>query len=182
MIGQFFVDRERARAAEDPWAQLCVLASLDGTCPRLRILVLRDLAGGLGVFYSGHSSKAKQLELTPQTELLTYWDSIKVQYRLCVMLAPLSREVIDTHWPRRPAISKALDWLYETVPQGSVMDAEQSLDALLAQSGAEESPPPGASGAMIEIVSLERLQLQADGKHLREHFDLATGARKTLVP
>ncbi len=182
MIGQFFVDREEARANKDPWAELCVLASLDGTCPRLRVLVLRDIAGGLGVFYSGRSSKASQLELTPQTELLTYWDSIKVQYRLWATLMPVAREVIDAHWPRRPPISKALDWLYETKPQGSVMDAEQSLDALLSQSEAKETPPPGASGAMLEIVSLERLQLHADGKHLRERFDQATGARETLVP
>ncbi len=182
MIGQFLADRDRARAAKDPWAELCVLASLDRTCPRLRILVLRDLDGGLGVFYSEHSSKAGQLVLTPQTELLTYWDSIKVQYRLCVTLAPMPREVIDTHWPRRPAISKTLDWLYETKPQGSVIESDRSLDQLLAQSDAKDVPPPGASGAMIHIVNMERLQLQADGKHLRERFDQTTGARETLVP
>ena len=190
MIGQFLIDRERARTAGDPWAELCVLASLDGTWPRLRILVLRDLAGGLGVFYSGHSSKAIQLAQSPHTELLTYWDSIKVQYRLSVKLAPLSRDIIETHWPRRPPVSKALDWLYETVPQGSVIDADTSLEELLAQNisknisknMAKSLPPPGATGAMIEVISLERLELQPDGKHVRERFDQTTGAHQTLVP
>ena len=182
MIGQFFVDRERARAAKDPWAELCVLASLDDDCPRLRILVLRDLDVGLGIFYSAHSSKAAELANTPHTELLTYWQAIKVQYRLCVTLTPLPREVIDTHWPRRPPVSKALDWLYETHPQGGVIDTDDSLDNLLEQSEAREFAPPGASGAMIEIVSLERLQLDAEGRHLRERFSQAEGHRERLVP
>ena len=182
MIGQFFVDRERARAAKDPWAELCVLASMDGACPRLRILVLRDLNDGLGVFYNANSSKAEQLAKTPHTELLTYWDCIKVQYRLCVALVPLPREIIESHWPRRPQVSKALDWLYEKQPQGSVIAPGQSLDDLLEQEEARDHPPAGASGAMLEVLSLERLQLQADGKHLREKLDQATGIHERLVP
>ena len=182
MIEYFYADRELARAEGDPWAELCVLASLDVTCPRLRILVLRDLGDGLGVFYNAHSAKARQLRTTPETEVLTYWDSLNVQYRLCVTLAPMPREVIESHWPRRPQVSKALDWLYEEMPQGSVIEGDQSLDGLLVQNKAKAIPPPGASGAILTVRSVDRLQLRTDGRHLRERFDGTTGVRERLVP
>ncbi len=178
----FQQDRLRARESGDPWADLCVMASIEGDSARLRVLVLRDLADGLGVFYSGHSPKARQLDQHPQTELLTYYESIKVQYRLGVALRPISREIIEFHWPRRPQVSKQLDWLYEHLPQGSPIDPSKSLQSLLAGTESHTHPPPGASGAMLEIRSIDRLHLNADGAHERYFFDVGSGTGAALVP
>ena len=149
---------------------------------RLRVLVLRDLADDLGVFYNGHSPKAAQFAQNPHVELLTYYDSIKVQYRLGVDLRPLSREVIETHWPLRPELSKQLDWLYEQLPQGSPIDASKSLHSLLAEAETHTHPPPGASGAKLHITSIDRLRLNPDGAHERYYFDVDSGAGSALVP
>lgn len=181
-IAAFHEDRRRARALGDPWADLCVAASIDGESARLRVLVLRELAEGLGVFYNGHAPKARQLDRQPQTEILAYYDSIKVQYRLGVEFRPLSRETIECHWPRRPQVSKQLDWLYERAPQGSPIKPSESLQSLLAETGSHPHPPPGASGAMLEIRSIDRLRLHADGAHERYFFDVSSGTGRALVP
>ena len=181
-IPQFQEDRDQARRLGDPWADLCVVASLEDGLARLRVLVLRDLQDGLGVFYNAHSPKAGQLNKHPRSEILSYLDSIKVQYRLCVEFRPLPREIIETHWPRRPEVSKQLDWLYERIPQGSVIDSGSSLASLLKDTHAKDTPPPGASGALLEILSLERLHLKPDGAHQRELFEMASGTRSLLVP
>lgn len=181
-IEVFHEDRARARALGDPWADLCVMASIHDEMARLRVLVLRDLADGLGVFYNGHSPKARQFDLHPQSELLTYYDSIKVQYRLGVRLHPLPREIIESHWPRRPEISKQLDWLYERLPQGSGIDPSKNLQMLLAETDSRLHPPPGASGALLELVSIDRLRLKPDGAHERYFFDLDEGTDIALVP
>ena len=181
-IAAFQEDRLRARALGDPWADLCVAASIDGESARLRVLVLRDLADGLGVFYNGHSPKARQLDQQPRTELLTYYDSIKVQYRLGVEFRPVSRETIEGHWPLRPQVSKQLDWLYEHMPQGSPIDPSKSLQSLLSETESHTLPPPGASGAMLEIRSIDRLHLKPDGAHERCFFDVVSGTGSRLVP
>lgn len=181
-IAAFHEDRLRARALGDPWADLCVAASIDGESARLRVLVLRDLAHGLGVFYNGHSPKARQLDQQPRTELLTYYDSIKVQYRLGVELKPVPRKIIESHWPFRPQASKQLDWLYEELPQGSPIDPSKSLQSLLTEKEIHTHPPPGASGAMLEIRSIDRLRLKPDGAHDRYFFDVVSGTGSRLVP
>lgn len=181
-VAAFHQDRLRARELGDPWADLCVMASIEGESARLRVLVLRNLAEGLGVFYNGHSPKAHQLDQHPQTELLTYYDSIKVQYRLGVELRPVSREIIEIHWPLRPQVSKQLDWLYERLPQGSPIDPSKSLQSLLLETEFHTHPPPGASGAMLEIRSIDRLRLNPDGAHERDFFDMGSGIGSALVP
>lgn len=178
----FYSDREKARALGDPWADLCVLASVDEGFGRLRVLVLRELGGDLGVFYNGHSPKARQIDASGHVELLTYFDSVKVQYRLAARLLPMPRSIIETHWPKRPAVSKKLDWLYERMPQGSPISPSSSLEQLLEESQAQEMPPPGASGTLLRVLTMERLLLSPDGAHRREMFDVIEGTRQLLVP
>lgn len=178
----FRSDREKARALGDPWADLCVLASVDEGSGRLRVLVLRELGDELGIFYNAHSPKAHQIDASPHSELATYFDSIKVQYRLAAQLLPMPRSIIETHWPKRPAVSKKLDWLYERMPQGSPIDPSSSLDQLLEDSQAQDTPPPSASGALLRVLTLERLLLNPDGAHRRELFDVVSGTQELLVP
>ncbi len=51
-------DRARARALQDPYADLCALATVDvRSHPQVRTLVLRDLDNGLAVFVNATSPK-----------------------------------------------------------------------------------------------------------------------------
>ena len=56
-------DRDEAHLRADPWASLCVLATVtpEGT-PQARVLVLRDLDPGLGIFINASSPKHHQIE------------------------------------------------------------------------------------------------------------------------
>ncbi len=182
LIEALHADRLYARDMGDPWASLCVLASVEGESARLRVLVLRDLPEGLALFYNTHSPKARQMRHQPHTELLTYYHSIQVQYRLQAELRPLPAGTINTHWPHRPAVSKQLDWLHERWPQGSPLDSSDSLDALLADTDSKAYPPPGASGALLQLLSIDRLRLRADGAHERHLFDVASGRLTSLIP
>src|SRR5262249_11845986 len=55
-------DRARAREARDPWANLCVLSTVDGRgIAQSRILVLRDLDQRLAIFVNATSPKHAQI-------------------------------------------------------------------------------------------------------------------------
>ena len=183
-------DRKEAQQRADPWASLCVLATVtpEGT-PQARVLVLRDLDPGLGIFINASSPKHYQIEAGGAAGLLIYLASIGVQYRLEAELAAIPPETIRSAWDLRPEIPKVMDWLYETrVPQSSALDSRDALLTLYEDVRGtlpdDLVAPAGATGYRIEPSRIERLKLSGDRVHERDLYEASNEGwtHRVLVP
>jgi len=169
-------DRTAALAEGDPWANLCVLATIaDDGAPEARVLVLRDVDGALGVFVNGTSPKVRELENSREATVLTYLSSIGVQYRLRAELSPMPSHIVHDSWHLRPDIPKVMDWVYATrAPQSSPVANRDALMTLFDEVGAElpepASAPEHAQGMFIVPKRIDRLQLAGDRVHERHLY------------
>ncbi len=183
-------DRKKARVANDPWASLCVLATVDAIGePQARVLVLRDVDARLALFINGTSPKHAELEFSARHVVLIYLASVGVQYRLSVVFEPLPSEIVRRSWLDRPRIPKVMDWFYERdQPQSSIVPSRDQLDRRFAELDAElpatVEAPANALGYYLNIERLERLELANDRVHSRRRFE-RSGAQWTaaeLIP
>jgi pyridoxamine 5'-phosphate oxidase len=183
-------DRARARDARDPWANLCVLATVDADHnPQARVVVLRDVEHRFAVFVNGTSPKCTELQRSQHQSVLLYLASLAVQYRLRVTLESVPTAIVHASWLERPRIPKVMDWLYEQVqPQSAPLDSRQHLmdhyahvDEGLAENA---TAPPNAIGYYLTIDRIDRLELSGDRPHSRTLFRQIASAwhATTLVP
>jgi pyridoxamine 5'-phosphate oxidase len=183
-------DRAHARAARDPWADLCVLATVEGTQPHARTLVLRDVDSRPAIFINETSPKHAQIRATPDVTVLVYLASRGVQYRLQGVLEPIAREIVHAHWRARPRIPKVMDYFYrESSPQSTVIHSREALESghatIDARLGEDPHAPDEASGHFIVASTVERLVLASDRIHDRVRFRRAADeswVREILVP
>lgn len=183
-------DRTKARANGDPWANLCVFATVDDrNVPHARIVVLRDLNARLAIFVNSTSPKHAQLQNGSRYSVLVYLASLGVQYRLTAGLEEVPPDIVRRNWRDRPRIPKVMDWFYRKVQTQSspvssrrqLLDAYAALDAELPQSVAA---PPDAVGYYFIVDEVERLELSGIQVHSRQrHVRTADGWRTIeLVP
>lgn len=170
-------DRHAAHGRGDPWASLCVLATVaaDGS-PHARVLVLRDLEPGLCVFINASSPKQRQIQHRTEAALLVYLASLGVQYRMDVELVALDSAVVHGSWALRPEIPKVMDWLYETrLAQSTPIESRQTLltmfEEVRSELPSEPSAPAGAVGYRLEPRRIERLKLSGDQVHERDLYE-----------
>ena len=183
-------DRTKARAARDPWANLCVLATVDAEqIPQARVLVLRDLERRLALFINGTSPKYAQLHLSQNHAVLVYLASLGVQYRLTVSFEPVPAELVRKSWLDRPRIPKVMDWLYEQFQaQSSTVESRKHLVQRYAAIDSQLTPtveaPPSALGLYLVVEHVERLELAGDRIHARTSYrrDGAGWQRSELIP
>ncbi len=122
-IAQIVADRERARAARDPFTDLCILATAAAEGgPGVRTLVLRDVGPqGVGLLVSATSPKWGPLAAGAY-ECLLVWLTIRRQYRIRGGLAPMPPARVAEYWGQKGHESRLLDLYYSTVqPQSSVV-------------------------------------------------------------
>jgi pyridoxamine 5'-phosphate oxidase len=188
-LARFAADRARARAAGDPWADLCVLATYSGTGTDARTLVLRDVDARPAVFTNATSPKHAQFSTYPDIAVLVYLASVGVQYRMNGVLEPIQRHVVHHHWRARPRIPKVMDWLYrEHAPQSAAVPSREALeaahDALHRRLGEDLHAPEEATGHYIVARVIERLELARDRIHDRVRYRLDGDAwrHEILVP
>jgi pyridoxamine 5'-phosphate oxidase len=183
-------DRTRARDAGDPWANLCVVATVDAEHnPQARVVVLRDLDRRFAIFINGTSPKHQQLALSQRHAVLVYLASVGVQYRLTVLYEAVPQAIVHASWSERPRIPKVMDWMYEHYrPQSSpidsrgvLMDQFADLDRQLAD---DVSAPARALGYYLNVEQVERLELAGDRPHARVRYQRATSGWRatTLIP
>lgn len=143
-IAEIAGERERARAAGDPLADVCILATTDG--PGARALVLRDVGPqGLGLLVSATSPKWRPLQ-TGRYECLLLWTSIRRQYRVRGGLAPMPEPLLEGYWRQKALESRLLDLYYERVQaQSSIVaspeEFRRGIEALRRQYPTPESVP-----------------------------------------
>jgi pyridoxamine 5'-phosphate oxidase len=109
-------DRARARAAGDPLADLCVLATaghaMDADAPGVRPIVLREIGPqGIGLLISRTSPKWEPLA-TGRYELLLLWLTIRRQYRIRGKIAPMPEGLVEKYWNQKVHESRLLDLYY----------------------------------------------------------------------
>jgi len=174
-IGQLVNDRARAREARDPWANLCVFATVnEHRVPHARVVVLRDLDERLAIFVNATSPKHDQLQHGARYSVLVYLASLGVQYRLTVGLEAVAPETVHRNWRERPRIPKVMDWFYRRVQRQStpirsrqhLLDAYAELDAELPHT---IEAPLDAVGYFLVIDEIERLELSGVQIHSRQH-------------
>lgn len=174
-------DRARARAADDPWASLCVVATVraDGG-PAARTLVLRDVADRLAIFINATSPKYAELNAAShgssrlKAGVVCYFASLQVQYRLDCQLEEVPSELVHDSWQLRPSIPQRLDWVYTYVkPQSASVSDRAELLAMIDRAPIPDPPaaPATAIGYFLDVSAIDRLHLgEADGIHDRRAF------------
>ncbi len=180
-------DRAHAANLRDPLCDRCFLATVnDDGNPQVRTLVLRDVEGRMGIFANGSSPKCQQVANSSTVSILMYFESIGVQYRMQTELNPMSAELVQEMWQKRPDVSKKLDYLYESYPQSSSARNREQLLSLLDQMPVPRVAPMTAKGFYFEPVhSVERLLLDpSDRLHDRTLFERLEDSWKAqhLVP
>jgi len=171
-------DQQRARAAGDANAELCVLSTVDGRGnAQARTLVLREVSDeGALVFMSASSPKWTQLA-ERNGHVHVHWPSLGRQYRIDGPWRALTQEQLQAHWQQRPWASKVLDWYYEQRAQGTEIDSREALEAgvgateaaLRAQHRDEASVPmpPLARGIRVIAHRIEAFSL-SDRRRLHD--------------
>jgi pyridoxamine 5'-phosphate oxidase len=185
---RLFEDRTRARAQQDPCANLCTLANIDEQgAPQARTLVLRELDNQLAVFVNVTSPKWQSLLAGP-VSLVVWLPSIQLQYRLSCQTAQIPQHKVHDSWHMRPDPPKRMDWFYsEVAAQSSGIGNRETLLGALEDLQLPEplTPPVSAQGLYLEPESVERLHLgEENGIHDRQ-FYRRTGSGwsvNTLVP
>ena len=193
LLTNLTADRERAREAGDASAGLCALAlaTPDGQ-PSVRTLVLRDVdTTSLTLFVNRSSPKWAAIEAGARCEVLVYYPSVDVQYRIAGPLTPLNRSVIEANWPRRPSPAKYLDYVYEyRQAQSTPVQDRNTLLGFFSELRSEHDEdslhaPSGAAGLRLDAERVERLDLSSPTRiHDRSLFTLEGGLWhvQTLVP
>jgi pyridoxine/pyridoxamine 5'-phosphate oxidase len=101
-LGLLLRDRQTAREREDPCANLCTLANVDGDgLPQARTLVLREIERRLAVFVNATSPKFPFLD-DATVSVVVWLPSISIQYRLACATTLVEPAVVAQSWQLRP--------------------------------------------------------------------------------
>jgi pyridoxamine 5'-phosphate oxidase len=191
-IALLVADRERARAAGDPFTDLCILATAeDGAPPGVRPIVLRDAGPqGIGLLISETSPKWGPL-VSGRYELLLVWLSIRRQYRVRGGLDPMPEPLVETYWGQKVHESRLLDLYYATYQAQStvVPSRDRFLEGIATLRGRHPTPDSVPRPALLRGVYLvpERIEIwrgAPDRLHDRRRFAREAGGwrEETLVP
>jgi pyridoxamine 5'-phosphate oxidase len=194
-IGLVVEDRARARAAGDPFADLCVLATAgqghDAGSPGVRPIVLRDIGPqGIGLLISGTSPKWAPLS-SGRYELLLLWLTIRRQYRVRGGIAAMPESMVETYWNQKVHESRLLDLYYATYGAQSTTVASRARFLEGIEALRQRHPTPDAvprpellRGVYLVPERIEAWRGSPDRLHDRRRFFRENGGwrEETLVP
>ena len=179
-------DREHAREEGDPLVDRCFLATVrkDGE-PAVRTLVLRDVDSRYAVFFNATSPKFEQIRESRTVEVLLWYPSILIQYRLRCVLKPIPSGMVHDQWQNKPAITRRVDLAYAVHAQSSRIPDRKHLQELVSDQFATQVAPDSVIGFFLEIREIDRLNLATEeGLHHREKYVSSSEGweRQTLMP
>jgi len=153
IIAQFQKDWSDARAANDPNAPFCTLATVDHETgfPKMRTVGLREIDAEKGTFLLLVNQKSPKLHELKTSggkfELMTFWQQPNMlQYRIAGdKWSLLEEDDVRERWKGKPKMAQLLDHYYEHYQgQSTVLDGRESfLDTMkaLAQEYADKEVP-----------------------------------------
>ena len=171
-LTQLQEDRKRAQSRNDPLADLCTLATatVEGQ-PSARVLVLRGLTeSNLELQINRTSPKWQQLEANPRYELLIYYPSLSVQYRLQGSWEVAQGQGAES-WLKKHPRARALDELYSQVAQSSPIESHEQLQRWV-QGTAATHMPEGVATLLLLPRRVEIWREAQDRVHLRSLYEL----------
>jgi len=191
-VAELVSDRQRARAAADPFTDLCILATADDAgAAAVRTLVLRDTGPqGLGLLVSGLSPKWRPLA-AGRAECLLVWLSIRRQYRLRGPLASMPEARLAEYWRAKTHESRLLDLYYtRRQPQSTPVASREAflagIEALRLECPTTEAVPRPEALRGVYLVP-ERIEIWRGAPnrlHDRRLFERADGGwrESVLIP
>lgn len=168
-------DRAKARQANDPLVNRCVLGTVDRNGQvALRTLVLREIDDRLALFYNRTSSKHIELMNDGyRGSLLIFLPSIGVQYRIKSRFEEISESVMERHWQLKPDAAKRMDSIYQVYPQSSRINNRYEFEGIFSITIPPREAPRNGIGVFVVPESIERLELRTDPQmHDRKVFVL----------
>lgn len=186
-------ERERAREAGDPLADVCYLVTVaSDERAEARALTLRDITDlGVGVLINRTSPKWRQLSRTGTAMVLIHWPSVRRQYRIWGGVAPIEPERVDAYWRRKSHGSRLLEHYYTAFAAqseriGSREEFLAGIEALRERYPDRDAVPPPESLAGIYVVprEIETWHGSEERLHDRRVFQKtgATWSCTTIVP
>jgi pyridoxamine 5'-phosphate oxidase len=159
-IAFFRDERERARAAGEPWdAASAALATVDERGgPSVRFVLVKHVRPeGLWFFTNRESDKGRQLARTPRAALAFHFDKIGTQFRFEGGVELLSDEDGDAYFRERPRISQLGAWAsQQSRPLGSRAELEARLhEAERRFEGVAVPRPPHWGGYLLRPERIE---------------------------
>lgn len=193
-IETFLNDWTKAKESKDQNSPFCTLVTVSkDLCPSARIVGLREVTqeGEFLIFLNRTSPKWKQLQETNKYELLVFWPSLMIQYRISgSRWSTMDDEEMKKLWVNKPHRSKLLDYYYQNYqPQSSELDSRQAfLDdmKLLGERFPDDVPRQETNTAVLlqpAVIEEWRGDLK-DRLHHRCLYELKDGEwiATTLVP
>lgn len=183
----------QAQKLNDSHSNYCTVATVSrhGT-PSARVVILRQITEeGLVVFCSAISPKWDELISTGEYELLLFWETLMVQYRIGGSFDTISEEEMEKHWSNKQYNSKIMDHYYNTYqPQSSVIQSRelflQRINTLQKQYSDEKTVPfpQGVKGILFKPEYVEQWIGSDDRLHERYLFRKVNGKweREILIP
>lgn len=192
-LAAFRAHVEQARAADDPMSPYAVLATIDERGdPAARTVTIRRLDDeGISIFITNHSPKARHLEANGRYELLAFYPSLMVQYRIRGGLELRSDPELVREWSRKNRPSQLAD-LYHQLgrPQSTPIADHQLLrgevQALASRLDGQRLEMPDTVSRLVLVPTFmeQWLGSVADRLHRRTSYE-RQGDRwiaRTLVP
>lgn len=185
-------DWQRAIDSDDANHNICTLATSENNQAHARVLILRDITeNGLLLFTNASSPKWQQLGNSDGYEILLYWPSLDLQYRIRGGWSEYPRQQLEGAWHNKSYEAKMLDMFYQSHPEGAVIPGREYLLEKVAELKAQyprsgEIPfPEQAKGIYFKADRIEYYRLSTtDRLHHRYLYQLSQGQweMQTLSP
>lgn len=184
-------DLASVRSSSEPNALLGILATVDaGGTPRARTVIVHDIENGSALLLvSRFHQKWAHLQANPRAELLLWWITHKLQYRLIGTVSEAGKETTARLWAKLPDAAKQLDHAYgeDFLPGQRIELSQEQIKAevKIRSEGADLSEPPAHVRAIyLELVEIERLEASPpDRVHNRQRAATTTSwLPEQLIP